>query len=174
MDTMENIMTRRSTKAYTGEPVTDRELETIIRAGMQSTSAFNSRPWCMVTVQNRDTLNTMIGYTPWWKMLGMAAAAIVVCGDLKKTEKMSREFIVDSCAASAMSMILAARAIGLGAGWLGMVEGQEHHDDLKALLGIPEDYAVMSVISVGHAAEEKPAEDRFEREKWHREAWGNR
>jgi hypothetical protein len=45
MDVMEAILTRRSIRKYTGEPVSEEDLQTILRAGSYAPSAHNYQPW---------------------------------------------------------------------------------------------------------------------------------
>ena len=50
MDALETIMTRRSVRTFTDEPVTDVEIDTVLRAAMAAPSAHNGRPWRFVVI----------------------------------------------------------------------------------------------------------------------------
>jgi len=52
------------------------------------------------------------------------------------------------------NMILAALAEGVGSCWLLSID----RDKLRAVLGVPEDYRVDSVLALGYPAEEPAAE----------------
>ena len=55
-DTIEAIMTRRSVRAYTAEPIGDEEIESLLRAAMQAPSAVNEQPWEFVVIRDRALL----------------------------------------------------------------------------------------------------------------------
>jgi nitroreductase len=44
MELIEGIMTRRSIRHFTGELISDEQLDTILRAGFQAPSAHNYQP----------------------------------------------------------------------------------------------------------------------------------
>lgn len=51
---MEAIMKRRSIRSFTAEPVTDAQLERILRAGMQAPSAMNAQPWEFLIIRDPE------------------------------------------------------------------------------------------------------------------------
>ena len=56
MDALTAIMTRRSVRAFSDEPVTDQLMETGLRAAMAAPSASNERPWRFVVVREPENL----------------------------------------------------------------------------------------------------------------------
>jgi nitroreductase len=58
-------------------------------------------------------------------------------------------------------MLLAASAKGLGAVWLGIYPRQDRVKGLRIILDIPKGVIPFSLVPLGHPAEEKPKEDRF-------------
>ncbi len=62
MDAMEAILTRRSIRKYTSEPVTDDEVKQLLRAAMHAPSAGNQRPWEFIVIRDKETLNEITGY----------------------------------------------------------------------------------------------------------------
>ena len=108
------ILARRSIRAYTGEPVREELLTTLLEAAMAAPSSSNRKPWHFVVVQNNETLSKLSDIHPHGKMLGSAAAAIVVCGDLD----ISPDYWIQDCSAATENILIAAAALGLGAVWL--------------------------------------------------------
>lgn len=53
MDVVEAIETRRSIRTYTKDPVSDDELEPLLRAAMYAPSAANSQPWHFIVIRDR-------------------------------------------------------------------------------------------------------------------------
>ena len=50
------LLTRRSVRRYTGEPIPPEALQTVLTAGLLSPSSRSRRPWELVVVQDRATL----------------------------------------------------------------------------------------------------------------------
>lgn len=42
---LENIFTRKSVRKFTSEPVSDKQVETLLKAAMAAPSAMNKQPW---------------------------------------------------------------------------------------------------------------------------------
>lgn len=173
MDALEAIMTRRSVRSYTGEPITREQLRQIVAAGMQAPSAHGKRPWQMLTLTDRETMRRLIPLSPWWNMLETAAAAIIVCTDTREQEEISHEFQVDGCAAATQNMLLAAHAMGLGGVWLGICEGENNCAAFRECLRIPNYVEVVSMIAIGHPTESVKPVDNMEPDKWFEECWSN-
>jgi hypothetical protein len=51
--------------------------------------------------------------------------------------------------------------------WLGIYPREEKVDWIRRLLGLPENIIRFSLLPIGHAAEEKPKEDRYNIERLH-------
>ncbi len=169
MDALDCIMTRRSVRKYTGKPVSDAQLETLLRAGMAAPSASNRRPWQFVVVRNADMLNAISNVHPYAKMLPQAGCGILVCGDTAKNDSLG--YLAEDCSAALENMLLAAHALGLGAVWLGVYPREERVRALRELLHIPESVLPVGMMAVGEPAEKPEAPDRYEPDRVHLEAW---
>ena len=169
MDTLQAIFTRRSIRQYTGEPISDDELHTLLHAGFAAPSGMNTRPWRFLVIRKPETLQEITKVHPYSRMLPAAGCGILVCGD--GTVNPDEGFLTMDGSAAIENILLAAHAMGLGAVWLGVVPHPERIAGLKALLGIPEEIKPIGLIAVGHPAEERPAPDRYEGEKVFHEQW---
>jgi nitroreductase len=166
---MEAILSRRSVRKYTIEPVSDTVIEKLLRAAMSAPSAGNERPWHFVTIRDRKTMNGIQEFHPFAHMLNEAPVAILVCGD-KRLEKY-QGFWVQDCSAATENILIAAQSIGLGAVWLGLYPIQERVEGMQKILGMPEHVIPLSLVAVGHPAEKKTPSDRFDRSRVHQEKW---
>lgn len=173
MDALQCLMTRRSVRSFSDEPLTQQELETLIRAAQQAPSAHNTRPWLFLSLTEREILHRLVPMTPWWALLDQCAAAVVICVDTRLLEQKSLlpEFQTLSCAAAMENMLLAAHAMGLGGVWLGMCQGQENYDNFRQILGIPEWARVIGMAAFGHPADTAKRTEHMETEKWSQERW---
>jgi len=166
METFEAIVTRRSIRQFSIDPVDDQIRLKLLEAGMQAPSAHNSQPWHFVLIDKRDILFKITKIHPYAKMLDHAPLAIAVCGDLR-LEK-SIEYLSLNCAAVTENILLAAHALNLGAVWLGIYPRQDRMKELSKLLNLPETVRPMTLIATGKAAEKKPAENHFKAERIHK------
>jgi nitroreductase len=166
---MEAILTRRSVRRYTDEPVTEEQIEEMLRAAMAAPSAGDQRPWDFVIITERETLDAIPEFHRYAKMLHDAPLAIVVCADLDR--QVHEGYWVQDCSAATENLLLAAHAIGLGAVWLGVYPREERVEGLRRLLGLPENVVPLNVVSIGHPAEERKYAKRYDESKVHRERW---
>jgi nitroreductase len=164
MDTFDVLHKRRSVRAYTGESIPRSHLEIIVDAGRMAASGSNLQPWVFIVVTNAGMISKLSMAAAWMKN---AAAIIAVVMDPS-----SRWWLEDGSAA-VQNMQIAATALGYGSCWL---EGRTraHEDELKQLLGIPEDRRLMTLLPVGVPVEwpekeKKSLSDVMRWEKWESE-----
>jgi nitroreductase len=159
MDAIEAILSRRGIRKYTNDPLPDLVVNEILRAAMSAPSAGNEQPWHFVVIRDRKTLDRITEVHPHAQMLKEAPVAILICGDLGLEKH--KGFLVQDCSAATENMLLAASAKGLGAVWLGIYPREDRVEGLRRMLDIPKGVIPFSLIPLGHPAEEKPREDRF-------------
>ncbi len=169
MAAMETILGRRSIRKYSDESVTDAQVKRLLEAAMAAPSAHNRQPWHFIVVRDRNTLLEVPKFHNYSKMLEQAALAIIVCGDLE-TEG-GTGFWVQDCSAATENILLAAKAAGLGAVWLGVHPNEALVKGLRGLLGIPERIMPLCIISIGHPLEEKPPGNRYRDDRVHTGKW---
>ncbi|MDO8963969.1 MAG: nitroreductase family protein [Coriobacteriia bacterium] len=169
MDALDAIMTRRSIRQFTDEPVSDAEIDTVVRAAMAAPSAHNGRPWRFVVVREREQLERLSTATPFAGPLATAQAGIVVCTE--KTIGPYAGFWVIDCSAAIQNALVAAHAIGLGGLWIGVHPIAPFRLAVRRVVGAPRNITVHSMIAIGRPAKEKEAVDRFEADWVHRDRW---
>jgi nitroreductase len=169
MDAVEAIMTRRSIRKYTDEPIADEMMKQILSAAMAAPTAGNQQAWEFVVITDRKVLNALPDVHPYSRMLLVAPAAILVCGNLKTETK--EGYYPQDCAAATQNILLAAHALGLGAVWLGVHPRQERVTGIRKLLNIPEHVVPVALVALGHPAESHPRVDRYDEKKVHKDTW---
>lgn len=156
MDLLQMMKNRRSVRAYTGDPIPAEKLEQILQAGQLAPSGKNLRTVEFVVVEERETLQKLVGSrSAGAGMLADAACAVVVIADAEKGDI----WIEDSSLAMG-NMLLMAEYLEVAACWVqqrGRVtaQGESSSAYVKALLGIPKHYEVEAILSLG-MAEQKP------------------
>jgi len=169
MDAIEAIMTRRSIRKYTKDAVSDELIEKLLGAAMSAPSAGNQQVWRFVVITEREILDEIPKYHPHSKMLKDAPLAILVCGDLEAETR--KGFWIQDCAAATENILIAANALGLGAVWLGVYPREERVVGIKKVLGLPEHIIPLSLIPIGHPAQNFPPSERFDGSKVHYNGW---
>ena len=166
---MDVILKRRSVRKYTSLPVTEADIESVIRAGMAAPSAGNQQPWHFIVIRDRETLREFGNINPYAKLLENAPAAIVVCGDIRLEKH--EGFWVQDCSAATENMLIEIVERGLGGVWLGFYPVQARVDALKKLLDLPKEVVPLSVVALGHPAEKAEEADRFKKDRIHFDRW---
>ncbi|MBD5356003.1 MAG: nitroreductase family protein [Bacteroides sp.] len=166
-----NIMTRTSVRQFTSQAISKDTLDIIVKAGMAAPTAMNKQPWAFVVVTEREVLDSLEVVHPY-SNLKTATAAIIVCGDMKKTsEDFAREYWVQDCSAATENILLAAHAYGLGAVWCGVYPNPNVIPEVKRVLGIPQGVTPLNIISMGYPAAESQPKDKWNPENVHYQKW---
>ena len=168
MDALDAILTRRSIRRYTTEPISDEVLETLLKAAMAAPTAA-SQPWHFVVIRDRSSMEAITNFHPHAEMLKQAQVAIAVCGDPLQGHLTGRWPL--DCSAATENILIAANALGLGACWVGMYPVEERIEGLRGLLGLPGHVIPLSMVALGYPAEQKDPSNRFKRDRIHRERW---
>lgn len=169
MEAMKAILSRRSIRKYTEQPVPDEAVKELLEAAMSAPSAGNQQPWQFIVIKDRGILDEIPKYHPYSQMVKQASVAILVCGDLKSEKH--KGYWVQDCSAATENLLIAVEAKGLGAVWLGVYPREDRVDGIRKLLGLPEHIIPLSLIPVGFKGEQKPPANRYDASKVHHNGW---
>jgi len=165
---IEILRNRRSIRKYTGQPVEQDELNMLKEAVLRSPSSKNINPWEFIFVDDPDTISQLSrckphGVTP----LKTAPLAVVICADETKNDVW-----IEDCSIASVLLQLTAQSLGLGSCWI-QIRNRMHSetvsskDFIQKLLNIPQNFRVLSMITIGYPAklrEGKPYEElQFEK-----------
>jgi len=152
VDAIECLKTRRSIRAYEPTAVPRAIVEDIVDCGRLAASAINIQPWLFVAVDDEGLRRRIAEATDYGKFIEQSPVCIVVfCRNVK--------YFVEDGSAATQNILNAARAHGLGSCW---VAGHQkaYGGTIRTLLGLPDDYALVSIVALGHAAEERNPDKR--------------
>jgi nitroreductase len=169
MDVMEAILTRRSIRKYTQEPVPETTVKELLEAAMNAPSAGNKQPWQFVLITDRSILDGISLLNTNWQMLRQAPLVVTVCGDLRLEKR--EGVCIQDCAAATQNLLVAAHAKGLGAVWLGIYPGKEWGTFLKNMIGLPDAVIPLSLIPIGYPMERKSPAKRYDESRVHYDQW---
>lgn len=174
MDSMQNILTRRSIRSYEDRRISEEEMKTILAAAMSGPTCANTRDWQFIVVEDQKTLNQMADANGRPAApLRQAAAGILICGDLDKAFPKAKEYWVIDGAIAGQNISLAARALGIGSVWLGTWPEMERVKNLTQLFQLPESIIPHSIIALGYSKETENTADKntYDENCIHREKW---
>ncbi len=162
------IYRRRSIRAYTDLPVTDEQVEMLLRAAMAAPSANDLRPWAFVVVRAAERRKALAKVHQWSSMCANAPVVIAVLGD----PGVSSHWVED-CSAATENLLLAVTSLDLGAVWIAIYHHLDFEARVRQLLEVPERFRVLCLVPVGQPAERKTPRTRYEANKVYDETFGN-
>ena len=201
MDIFEAIGTQRAMRRLKNDPVSDEDIWKILDAAIKAPSGGNRQPWNFIVVRDPETKGK-IGeyYLDAWNKVYVAGAGRAGLDDPSKSRVYrSAEHLAHHLAEAPVliiatirtgggnvgptaggsiypavqNLMLAARALGLGTTLTSL--HKLHEQEVKELLGIPEQVETMALIPVGWPKGRFGAPERLPVEKvdyW--EQWGDR
>lgn len=143
------IISRRSIRKYTGDPVPPEILQAILEAGRWAPSGMNNQPWAFVTVRDIEIKNSLSALTHYSRIIKHSSLCICVMYDIPNGYNRDKD--VMSIGACIQNMLLAAHSLGIGAVWLGEIVNRK--SDVNRLIAAGEDYELMAVIALGYPAQ---------------------
>ena len=161
MDTIQNILTRRSIREFEDLCIPEEDMRIILTAAMSGPSCVNARDWQFIVVDDKETLNKMADANGKpAEPLRKAAAGVLICGDLNRAFKSAKEYWVVDGAIAGQNMVLAARALGIGTVWLGTWPQMRRVENLSELFALPESIIPHSIIAFGYSKETEDISDK--------------
>ena len=139
MEVFEAVRTALAIRNYKETSVPVDVTRKIVEAGRLSGSAMNGQPWHFIVVDDRDTLRELGSVARTGPYVSQAPLAIVVA--IQKTK-----FAVADASRAIQCMVLTAWSEGVGSNWVGFFG----LDDVKPILGIPNDIDVLAIIPFGY------------------------
>ena len=169
METLKAIFTRRSIRKYSGDMISDDQLEILLRAAMQAPSARNRQPWHFIVFDDPSKKNAIMKFHQNAGMLTEAKKCILICYDEKLQH--NEGYGVIDCSAATQNLLLAAHALGLGGCWVGICPRKARMEAMKQLFELPDHIVPFSLISLGYPSESKSTPVRIKPERIHYGNW---
>jgi nitroreductase len=136
---IDEILTGYSVRNYSSEPVTDQQLDLILKCGIKAPSANNRQPWKFTVIRDDSTMKEIIDNVVPGNVL------IIVSGVESEQGGRTPDF---DCGLATHSMFLAAGGLGLGA----RIYGRPVNNlNLKReVYQIPSGYKAVMVLRIGN------------------------
>ncbi len=168
MDLMQAIRARRSIRDYQDRPVEEEKLQAVLQAGGLAPSARNMQDWKFIVVKDAATRQKLARAARDQQFVGQAPVVIAACGTSDLVMTCGQPTYPIDVAIALDHMTLAAAALDLGTCWIGAF----YEDQVKEILGVPQEIRVVALLPLGYPAEEpeprprKNLDEIVAREHW--------
>ena len=150
MNVHEAIESRRSIRVFRKEAVPEEKLERVLEAARLAPSARNMQNWKFIVVRERETRRKLMVAAGNQSFVGQAPVVVVACGTMPDYVMSCGQpaYTVD-VAIAVDHMSLQAVEEGLGTCWVCAFS----EPDVKAVLNVPDDVRVVTLLALGYPAE---------------------
>ena len=167
------IATRRSIRKYLKDPITQEELDSILKAGLYAPSARNRQPWHLTVLRGHEAIARLTAKVkaatlrmpdnPYHAMVSRdgysvnygAPEFVIVSGDPSVSPMAHND-----CALVLGNMFLAAHSLGIGSCWinqLGILSDEPGFRAVLTSLGVPAQNKVYGCASLGYPEGSHPS-----------------
>ncbi|GHV95218.1 nitroreductase [Spirochaetia bacterium] len=178
---MDIIEKRRSIRKYKANKIDDNLINKLIQSAILAPSGGNTQPWRFIIVDDVKIQKEIIKLSHNQKWMETAPVLIVCIADICSRIKDEDDLILDEesnifelkqiirdTTISIEHIVLEAVNLGLGTCWVAWFKQNE----IKTLLGIPNNKYVVGILTIGYADEEpkqrprKTMEEIVHKNKW--------
>ena len=161
MTLLEVIRKRYSCRAYEEKAVEQEKLDIIFEAARLAPSAKNLQDWRFVVVTDESKKKEIASATNKPEVFEKAGAIIAACSTTDLVMKCGQAAGPIDVAIALEHIALQAAELGLGTCWIGSFEVAT----ARKVLEIPEDVAIVELMTIGYAADEIKEQPREAVEK---------
>jgi len=155
----EHIETRRAKRALSTEPVSQQQVELLIRAAHLAPSCFNSQPWRFVVIDEEETLAAVKDAMPkgnYWTKPAPVIIAVASQRDLDCALSDDRDYFLFGCGMAVGNVMIQATQMDLVAHPIAGYNPVR----VKEMLGIPEEYTLITLVIVGRPGDVSQLSDQ--------------
>jgi nitroreductase len=178
-DVFAAINARRSVRRYNGRTIDADTVASLLEAAVRAPTAMHEEPWGFVIVQDKKLLNRLADKakvdfianvlhnhskdsariaetfsSPDFHIFYHTTTLIIICA------KHDGNFVAADCWLSAENLMLAACSMGLGTCVIGSAIDTLNLPEVKAQLGISDNYTVVVPLIVGYPSGDTPLSAR--------------
>lgn len=161
---LEEIMKRRSGRAFSDKQVSDEMLESILEAGRWAPSCGNTQAWNFVVLRDTDALTQAHEALSRGNAYAKAAPIIILVAAKEDggCPAHGLPYFAMDVGLAVENMLLQTVHLGL----LGHPTAGWNEDKLKELTGIPDEYRIVTVVFIGYEGDPDMLDERSrEKEK---------
>ena len=179
---MQNILSRKSVRSYTGDTIPAEVLENILRAAMSAPTGMDIRPWSFVVLTDKSQYETIFEGNGNMKKFMESGAVVVVCADTTVTRPTREDpdgpavtrpnpIWRDDMGAATENLLLAVEAYGLGACWTACYPFPNTMAPVSKALELPSTVVPYAVVPIGYPNGETLPKDKWDSSRIHYDRW---
>jgi nitroreductase len=164
---LESLRSHRSVRRFTGEPVSDEQLEAILTTAQRASTSSNLQSYSVIVVRDQARKKKLVELCGGQRQIEDCSVFLAHCADLNRAQMLCdaagyefegrymEHFLLGVIDASifAQTALAAAEAIGLGGCMIGGARNKPH--EISRLLELPKRVFVVFGMTLGHPLWEK-------------------
>jgi len=168
MTLLETIRRRYSCRAYQERPIEKEKLDILFEAARLAPSAKNEQDWRFVVVTDKETKRQVTETTNRPDVFEKAGVIIAACSNSDYVMRCGQAIGPIDIAIALEHIALQATELGLATCWIGSF----YTEKVRTILGIPDDIAIIELMTVGYPADspKQPSREPIEKivcyDKW--------
>jgi len=168
MTLLDTIRKRYSCRAYQERPIEQEKLDILFEAARLAPSAKNTQDWRFVVVTDKETKHRVSETTNRPELFEKAGVIIAACSNSDDVMRCGQAIGPIDIAIALEHIALQATELGLATCWIGSF----YTEKVRTILGIPDDIAIIELMTVGYPADspKQPSRDPIEKivcyDKW--------
>ncbi len=166
MNTLEAIKNRTSVREYSDKLVSEKDIETILKAAMAAPSAINKQPWefyVLKSKESQDALKDVLVHGRFNSPL----IIVVAINQERTTQGISHGLGYCDAGAATENILLAAKDLGLDSVWCAIWPDDGRINGVRKALKIPYTIEPFAAIHIGYAKSETTPKDKWDESKVH-------
>lgn len=152
---IENLLTRRSVRTFQNKPVSDEDLQTILKTALYAPSGMGKQTWKFTAVTDRAKIQKLAAAIA--RELGrenydMYSPQVLIIPSNERDSIWGKED--NACALE--NIFLAAHSLGIGSVWINQLQGICDVPAIRSILDefeIPADHVVYGMAAIGYPAD---------------------
>lgn len=166
---MDEIMKRGNTRKFTDEPVSEEDVDRLIRAGMQARTTGNQTPWHVIIVRSDPSIKVLSHSSMAAGTIRKAPLVLMLLFD--KTGLSYPECVETDMGACAQNILVEAEHLGLGTQWVAVHPYEDRIRHVRSFFDLPIDVVPFALIPVGHPADRPVRLDHYDAKRIHKETF---
>lgn len=178
---MQNILSRKSVRSYTGDSIPAAVMENLLKAAMAAPSGRDWRPWSIVVLTDKSQYDSIFAGNMNMQKFMESGAVVILCADtihvgptrenpdamVEQVNSLWR----DDMGAVTENLLLAVEAYGLGACWTACYPYADRMDPIRAALNLPATVVPYAVVPIGYPSTENTPKDKWDPARVHYGRW---
>lgn len=151
---IENILTRRSVRAFQDKPIETEDLNLILKTAIYAPSGMNKQTWRFTAVVNQELIQKLakaISQELGRENYDMYNPQVLIIPSNTRESHWGKED--NACALE--NIFLAAHSLGIGSVWINQLQGICDRPAIRSILDqleIPSDHIVYGMAALGYPA----------------------